>query len=97
MARPDKAEKHSEHYREKIADKYLRDLLDKACLSVDIQLDEWDMNRTLYKSLIEAPKIKSKKSLMLFSNFDNCYNLLKELNIRVNVKYKWFTDIQNHI
>jgi hypothetical protein len=97
MPRLDKAEKQNEYLREKLADKYLRALLDSACDSIDIQLDEWDMNKELYQTIIKAPKIKSKRSLALFSNFDHCYNLLKELKIRVNVKYKWFTDIQNHI
>lgn len=92
-----KQSKNKETAQAKIADKYLRGLLDKACLSLDIRTADWDLDKTLYASLINSPKIKTKKSLVLFSNFDHCYTLLKELKIDVNIKYKWFTDIHKHI
>jgi hypothetical protein len=80
----------------KDAEKYLTALLDKACLSLDIQLKEWDINEELFKAVISSPKIKHRTCQEQFETYSTCHTLIKKLNIKVCSKFKWFTDIKKH-
>ena len=80
----------------KDAEKYLTALLDKACLSLDIQLKEWDINEELFKAVISSPKIKYRTCQEQFETYSTCHTLIKKLNIKVCSKFKWFTDIKKH-
>ena len=93
----DKGEKISKPCIQKAkAEKYLYELLDNMCRSVDIQLSEWNLDKQLLKAIINSPSAGNKRSLKKYSEYDLSYSLINELGIRVSSKYRWFTNIADY-
>ena len=78
------------------AEKYLYELLDKMCSSVDIQLSEWNLDKQLLKAIISSLSAGNKRSIKKSSEYDLSYTLINELGIRVSSKYRWFTNIAEY-
>jgi len=76
-----------------IAEKHLDQILDKLCAAVDLQRDEWDINKKLFVAVINSKKIRNKQALQKCTTYDTSYRLLKKLGIKINSKYRWFTNI----
>lgn len=92
-----KKDEHIEIDRKRRAEKHLYTLLDKACQAIDIRLSEWRVDKELFMAIINSPKAKLHKKRQVFVDYDNSYLLLKELEIKTPVKYRWFTNILDHI
>jgi hypothetical protein len=82
--------------QQEIAERHLYLLLDKICSSVDIQLDDWDVNKDLLYAIIASKKSASLRSWKKYNEYDLSYSLIKKLGIKIDVKYLWFTDIAEH-
>lgn len=80
-----------------IAEKYLLGLLDKICLAVDIRKDDWELNKDLLMAIIKGHKAKRHKSTALFYAYDQCFNMLKKINVKISTKFKWFTNLEEHV
>ena len=83
--------------QKEIAESCLYELLDKICLNVDIQVDEWELNKDLLMAIIKSPKAKKQSNKQNFNAYDNCYSLIKKLDIKITAKYRWFTNLDEHI
>ena len=92
-----KENEHIETERKEIAEKHLRNLLDKVCQSVDIRLSEWDVDKELFLAIINSPKARARKRCQAFVDYDRSYLLLKELDVKIPARYRWFTNIIQHI
>ena len=80
-----------------IAEKYLLGLLDKICLTVDIRKDDWELNKDLLMAIIKGYKAKRHKQIALFYAYDQCFSMLEKLNIKISAKFKWFTNLEEHV
>jgi hypothetical protein len=83
--------------QKKIAEAHLDALLVKICLSVGIQLAEWEINKDLLLAVINNPKATKAQAQKQYVAYDSCYKLIKNLNVRVSSKYRWFTNIKEII
>jgi hypothetical protein len=79
------------------AEKYLLGILDKICLNVDLRKDDWELNKDLLIAISKSYKSKKKKDTALFYSYDQCFNMLKKLNIKISAKFKWFTNLEEHV
>jgi hypothetical protein len=89
--------KSLEAHQQKIAEEYLLTLLDIICRKLHIQLDEWEPNKDLYTAIILSNKNKLRSCKHYFDDYDNFFNLIKKLKIKINCNYKWFTSLGDHI
>ena len=80
-----------------IAEKYLDNLLEELCEKVNLKIADWDLDKNLLKAVITSPKAKTVDCLNLFASYDECYKLLKSLKIKIDPRYRWFTQITEHI
>jgi hypothetical protein len=80
-----------------IAEKHLDNLLEQLCEQVNLQILDWDMDKTLLKAIISNPKIKNSNCLKLCAAYDEAYKLMKALKIKIDTRYRWFTQITEHI
>jgi hypothetical protein len=98
---PNKDKKDTQHnlaqQQKTNAENYLYELLDKICLSVDIRIDEWELNKELLMTIINSPKAKMQRNRQNFNVYDHCYKMIKILNIKIPAKYGWFTNLDEHI
>lgn len=76
-----------------IAEKHLDEILDKLCTAVDLQRDEWDINKKLFVAVINSEKIRNKQVLQKCTAYDTSYRLIKKLGVKIGSKYRWFTNI----
>jgi hypothetical protein len=85
-----------DHYRTAQGEQYLYRLLDKMCLTVGLQLAEWDVDegRSLMEAIVDNCNADSKKALKSYEIYDECFHLLKAVGISVNSKYDWFTHLK---
>ena len=79
------------------AEKHMTELLDDICEVVDIRLEEWDMNKKLLEAIISSKNSSRKENLSVYEKYDSSYNLIKKLNVRLDSKYRWFTNITDHV
>jgi hypothetical protein len=79
------------------AEQKLMSLLDKICLAVNIHISDWDLDKELFIALMGSPSEKLRKCEHILEEYDKYYQLLKDLNISVDPKYRWFTNIKEHI
>lgn len=79
------------------AEKYLLGILDKICLNVDLRKDDWELNKDLLIAISKSYKSKKKKDTALFYSYDQCFSMLKKLNIKISAKFKWFTNLEEHV
>lgn len=79
-----------------VAEKYLDNLLAQLCEKVNLQILDWDMDKTLLKAIISNPKVKSIDCLKLCVAYDEAYKLMKTLKIKIDTRYRWFTQITEH-
>lgn len=90
----------SDNYRTKQGEQRLHRLLDKICLSVGLQLAEWDIETDAEKlvcAILDSVKVDSAKALKSYEIYDECFHLLKAVGIDVNHKYNWFTNLKQLI
>jgi REP element-mobilizing transposase RayT len=80
-----------------IAEKYLDDLLEELCETVNLRIADWDMDSNLLKAITASPESKSIACLRLCASYDECYSLLKSLKIKIAPRYRWFIKIHEHI
>lgn len=92
-----KTAKDNELTQKEKAEKRLTSLLDTICRAVDIQIVEWDFDKELFVAIISSSKQKLNKAIPAFTEYDECYMLFKDLGITVDAKYRWFTNIKEHI
>lgn len=83
--------------QKKVAETHLNTLLVKICLSAGIQLAEWEINKDLLLAVINSPKATRARIQNQYVAYDSCYKLIKNLNIGVSAKYRWFTNIKEII
>lgn len=95
--RYNKAAKDNELAQKQKAEKRLSDLLDIICRAVDIPIIEWDLDKELFVAIISSSKQKLAKATIVFAEYNECYLLFKDLGITVDAKYRWFTNIKEHI
>jgi REP element-mobilizing transposase RayT len=88
---------HSYEKSKIIAEKYLDNLLEQICEKVNLKIADWDLDKNLLKALISSPKTKTVACLNLLASYDECYRLLKSLKIKIDPRYRWFTQITEHI
>ena len=79
------------------AEKHLLRLLEEVCQAVDIRIADWDVDKELFIAVISSPSEKLNKSIRLLEKYDECYLLLKTLDISVAAKFRWFTNIKEHV
>jgi hypothetical protein len=85
------------------AENYLYAVLDTACGLLDIQLCEWDINQRLALAVINQLRRCRKGTKRLrqaakaFQIYDNCYNLVKALDIQIKPRYRWFYQLDKFI
>lgn len=76
-----------------LAEEYLMHILEKVCLSLNIRIEEWNLDKDLFMAIIKNPKLESAAVRHNLAMYDTCYDMAKKLNIRVNSNLKWFTNI----
>ena len=92
-----KTTKDNELAQKEKAELRLAQLLDTICRAADIQIVEWDFDKELFVAIIGSSKQKLDKAMTAFTEYDECYMLFKDLGIAVDAKYRWFTNIKEHI
>jgi len=85
-------DKDAEQQKE-IAEKHLEGILDKLCLQLDLQFEEWDINKKLFEAVVKSRKIGSRRAQQICEMYDTSYRLVKKLGLKVGSKYRWFTNI----
>lgn len=80
-----------------IAEKYLDRQLDKICLGLNIQVEEWNKDKELLLLILKHPKARSVYQKKRYDQYDTVYKMIKELHIKINPKYRWFTNIATHL
>jgi hypothetical protein len=80
-----------------IAEKYLDNLLEQICDTVNLKIADWDIDKTLLKAIVYSPNAQNPDCLELCASYDECYALLKNLKIKVDPRYRWFIQIIEHI
>jgi hypothetical protein len=86
-----------ESYRIKQGERSLNRLLDKICLSVGLQLADWDIDDDpvrLVQAILDSDKLDSPKAFKSYEIYDECFNLLKAVGITVDYKYNWYTNLK---
>jgi hypothetical protein len=79
--------------QKKLAEEYLMHILNKVCLSLNIRMEEWNLDKDLFLAIVKNPKLNSDAVRHNLAMYDTCYAMTKKLNIRVNANLKWFTNI----
>lgn len=87
------AKDKDEKQQKEIAEKHLEGILDKLCLQLDLQFEEWDINKKLFEAVVKSRKIGSRRAQQICEMYDSSYRLVKKLGLKVSSKYRWFTNI----
>lgn len=96
IKKADNAKSHELEQKQK-AEKRLNQLLDNICQAVDIRTVEWDFDKELFIAIISSSHKKLERSMKSLKDYDDYYALIKELGISIDAKYRWFTNIKEHI
>ena len=86
-------DKKDKDTQKQLAEEYLMHILEKVCLSLDIRLEEWDLDKELFIAIIKNPKLETVAVRHNLAMYDTCYAMAKKLTIKINPNLKWFTNI----
>ena len=85
--------KKDKETQKNIVEEHLVHILEKTCLSLNIRLEEWNLDKELFVAIVTNPKVDSAAVRHNLAMYDTCYDMAKKLNIRINTNLKWFTNI----
>jgi hypothetical protein len=79
--------------QKKLAEEYLLHILEGVCLSLNIRMEEWNLDKDLFMAIIKNPKLDSAVVRHNLAMYDTCYAMVKKLNIKINSNLNWFANI----
>ena len=86
-----------EQRRQKAAQKHLDGLIEDICEDVGVCREKYTSEKTLLLAILKKPEARLNSCWKRYAIYDNSYRLLKELGVKVDAKYAWFTNIKEHI
>ena len=79
--------------QKQVAENILYDLIEDICDIVNINISEWYLDKQLFEVIVHSSDKTDVNFIKACYAYDCCYGLSKALNLDIDPKYCWFTNL----